>query len=85
MNDNSDSDFAVNRCTPRPAIAYENGRGYWKNIKGHVVGVQDNLKYGGVRYIFKYEGDLINHVGAKVGDYKDKEMFISERDVKFLD
>ena len=77
-------EFAIIRNEPRPAIAYENGRGYWKNIRGNVVGEEINLVFGGSRLIFKYDGDLLNHVGAKVADYKDKEMYINPRDIKFL-
>ena len=80
------NEFLISRFEKsRPAIAYENGSGYWKNIRGHVVGEELNLVYHSRRLIFKYDGDLINHVGAKVADYPDKEMYIVERDVKLLD
>lgn len=78
-------DFLINRFDySRPAIAYKNGNGYWKNIPGKVVGEEINLVYGGRRYIFQYEGELVNHVGAKVSDYKDREMYIFERDIEFI-
>ncbi len=78
-------EFSIQRCEPKPAIAFENANGYWKNIKGTMVGMENNLIYGGFRYIFKYEGDLCNALGVRVEDYKDKEMYLSPKDIKILD
>jgi hypothetical protein len=64
----------------RAAIAFPNSE-HWNPVNGRVVGTE----YPTFRYIFKYDTKPTRKYSNQENEWPNGELYLVERDVKFLD